>query len=41
MKKATLEKVLACLKDMSPVVSVPESVAVPARKAIDAMLAVV
>lgn len=40
MKKATLEKVLCCLRDMAPVVSVPESVAVPARRAIDAMLAV-
>ena len=40
MKKATLEKVLACLRDMSPAVSVPAEIAVPARRAIDAMLAV-
>lgn len=40
MKKATLEKVLACLNDMAPAVSVPENIAVPARRAIEAMLAV-
>ena len=40
MKKITLEKVRDCLRDMSPRVTVPEDVAVRARRAIDAMLAV-
>ena len=40
MKKATLEKVRDCLRDMSPRVTVPEDVASRARRAIDAMLAV-
>ena len=40
MKKTTLEKVRDCLRDMSPVVTVPEEVAIRAKRAIDAMLAV-
>jgi quinolinate synthase len=40
MKKTTLEKVRDCLQDMSPVVTVPEDIAVRAKRAIDAMLAV-
>ena len=40
MKKTTLEKVRDCLHDMSPVVTVPEEIAVRAKRAIDAMLAV-
>ena len=40
MKKTTLEKVRDCLRDMSPVVTVPEEIAVRAKRAIDAMLAV-
>ena len=40
MKKTTLEKVRDCLQDMSPVVTVQEDIAVRAKRAIDAMLAV-
>ncbi len=40
MKKVTLDKVRDCLRDMSPSVTVPEDIAVRARRAIDAMLAV-
>ena len=40
MKKTTLEKVRDCLRDMSPAVTVPEDIAVRAKRAIDAMLAV-
>lgn len=40
MKKATLEKVRDCLRDMSPKVMVPQDVAARAKRAIDAMLAV-
>ena len=40
MKKTTLEKVRDCLQDMSPVVTVPKYIAVRAKRAIDAMLAV-
>ena len=40
MKKVTLEKVRDCMRDMSPRVTVPEEIAVRARRAIDAMLAV-
>ena len=40
MKKTTLEKVRDCLQDMSPVVTVPDDIAVRAKRAIDAMLAV-
>ena len=40
MKKTTLEKVRDCLQDMSPIVTVPEDIAVRAKRAIDAMLAV-
>ena len=39
MKKITLDKVRDCLRDMSPRVTVPEEIAVRARRAIDAMLA--
>ncbi len=38
MKKTTLEKVRDCLRDMSPAVTVPEDVALRARRAIEAML---
>lgn len=40
MKKATLEKVRDCLRDMSPQVTVPQEIAVRAKRAIDAMLAI-
>jgi len=40
MKKATLEKVRDCLRDLAPRVTVPADVAARARRAIDAMLAV-
>ncbi|MCR5414528.1 MAG: quinolinate synthase NadA [Kiritimatiellae bacterium] len=40
MKKTTLENLAACLRDMSPRVIVPPEIAIPARRAIDAMLAV-
>ena len=40
MKKVTLEKVRDCMRNMSPRVTVPEEIAVRARRAIDAMLAV-
>lgn len=38
MKKNTLEKILWALEDMRPVVTVDESIRIPARRAIDAML---
>ncbi len=40
MKKITLEKILWCLRDMHPVITVPDNVSVRARRSIDAMLAV-
>ncbi len=40
MKKVTLEKVRDCLRDLSPRVTVPEEIALRAKRAIDAMLAV-
>lgn len=40
MKLATLEKVLWCLEDMAPVVTVPEAVAAKARRPIEKMLEV-
>ncbi len=40
MKKATLEKVRDCLRDMSPRVTVPQEIAAKAKRAIDAMLAI-
>ena len=40
MKKATLEKVRDCLRDMSPRVTVPHEIAAKAKRAIDAMLAI-
>ena len=40
MKKATLEKVRDCLRDMTPRVTVPQEIAVRAKRAIDAMLAI-
>ena len=40
MKKVTLEKVRDCLLGLTPRVTVPEEIAVRARRAIDAMLAV-
>jgi quinolinate synthase len=39
MKKSTLEKVLFCLRDMQPAISVPEPIASLARKSIEQMLA--
>ena len=41
MKKCTLEKVLWCLEDLAPEVRVDPAIALPAKRAIDAMLAVV
>ena len=41
MKKTTLDKVRDCLQDLSPVVTVPEDIAVRATRAIAALLAVV
>ncbi len=41
MKKITLEKVLASLEAMAPVVSVPEPIRVRAKAAVDRMLAIV
>jgi quinolinate synthase len=38
MKKNTLEKVLNCLKNESPEITVPENIRLPAKKAIDRML---
>jgi quinolinate synthase len=40
MKKITLEKICACLRDLSPRVSVDADIAAAAKRAIDAMLAV-
>jgi len=40
MKKCTLEKILWCLEDLAPEVRVDEKIAIPAKRAIDAMLAV-
>lgn len=40
MKKTTLDKVRDCLRDMTPIVTVPEDIAVRAKRAIDAMLAI-
>ncbi len=40
MKKITLEKVLWSLRDMQTVITVPEPIALRARRAIDAMLAI-
>ena len=40
MKKATLEKVRDCLRDMSPRVTVPQEIAEKAKRAINAMLAI-
>lgn len=40
MKKATLEKMRDCLRDMSPRVTVPQEIAAKAKRAIDAMLAI-
>ena len=40
MKKVTLKKVRDCLRDLSPRVTVPEEIALRAKRAIDAMLAV-
>jgi len=39
MKKTDLEKVHAALDRMAPRVLVPERIAIPARRAIDRMLA--
>ncbi len=41
MKKITLEKILASLESMEPVVSVPEDIRLRAKAAVDRMLAVV
>ncbi len=38
MKKTTLENLAECLRTMGPRVTVPEEIAVPARRAIEAML---
>ncbi len=41
MKLMNLEKIVDCLESMQPQVSVPENIAVPARKALERMLATV
>jgi quinolinate synthase len=41
MKKITLEKVLWSLREMSPQVTVPESIRVRAKRAVDWMLEIV
>ena len=40
MKKTTLENVRDCLRDLAPRVVVPEEIAAPARRAVEAMLAI-
>lgn len=40
MKKTTLEKLRDCLANLAPQVTVPEEIAIPARRAIDRMLEV-
>jgi quinolinate synthase len=40
MKLISLDDILASLKSMSPVVKVPEEIRVPAKRALDRMLAV-
>ena len=40
MKKTTLENLRDCMRDLSPVVTVPPEIAVRAKRAIDAMLAI-
>jgi quinolinate synthase len=40
MKKTTLEDIYRTLKEMKPVVKVPEEVRIPARKALDRMIAI-
>ena len=40
MKKTTLENLRDCLRDLSPAVTVPHEIAVRAKRAIDAMLAI-
>jgi quinolinate synthase len=39
MKYTTLPDIVASLETMSPVISVPEAVRVPAKRALDHMLA--
>jgi quinolinate synthase len=38
MKKITLDKVIACLDDMAPKITVPEDIRIKAKKAIDKMI---
>jgi len=38
MKKTTLEKVVRCLREMTPQIEVPEEVAVKARQAVQRMI---
>ncbi len=40
MKLITLENILECLKAMKPVIKVPDEIRIPAKKALDRMLAV-
>jgi len=40
MKLITLENILASLKTMTPVIKVPEAIRIPAKRALDRMLAV-
>jgi quinolinate synthase len=40
MKLASLEDIVAALKTMEPVVKVPEEIRVPAKRALDRMLAI-
>jgi len=41
MKKTTLHSVLRALREMEPVIKVPEEIRVPAKRALDRMLAIV
>lgn len=40
MKKTTLGSILAALKEMKPVIKVPEEIRIPAKRALDRMLAI-
>ncbi len=40
MKMITLENILESLKTMKPVIKVPDEIRIPAKKALDRMLAV-
>ncbi|NLO73100.1 MAG: quinolinate synthase NadA [candidate division WS1 bacterium] len=40
MKKTTLPKVVACLENMSPEITIPEDLAVRARRSVQRMIEV-